>query len=358
MNICIAGDTCFFGEVLEQDPAKELIRIQSFQNADLRIVNLEQAVSGNLFTEDKYTIYSNESCIPYLQALKIDIASLANNHIHDKGAEGIRETLHILKENHILTCGAGKDIYEARRPVKAGEDLYLLSFCDYGRPYLRNVSCASEATPGMNPYSLQNVLDALDKLPKGAKAMIYVHWCVEYCWMVPYYYISDARKILAHSNTVALIGTHPHIPLGWLKSGGKYAFFSLGNFLFPNFGVEPPHHFFHADAGERGRLPVMRILCPVKRRTYKKWYPINRISILLCYDTDLERLAWEYTMQEDDLPQVSGLSGKRKKLIHTWLRFLSGLYRLPKVFYIPLYFFNLYSLYGIRRIKRMVLGYF
>ncbi len=357
MNICITGDANFFGEVLEQSPTKEIIDVDKFHAADFRIINLEQAISNTDFTADKYTIYSSEACIPYLKSLNIGLVSLANNHIHDKGNQGILDTMHILENAHITHCGAGKNLMLAQQPAEV-DNICLLSFCDYGKHYLRNVQCASEQTPGVNPYSLDNVLQALDTLPQNKKAIIYIHWCVEYCWMVPYNYITDAKRILAHPNTITVLGTHPHIPLGWIQSHGKYALFSLGNFLFPNFSIKPPHQIFSASYEDRNKFPVMRILCPVKKRTYKKWYFINRVSMLVQYDTTAQKISWDYTVQEDNIPKVTLLTGRQRQIIHFWLSFISRLYLFPKILYIPLYYFNLYGLYAVRRIKRGITQYF
>ena len=356
MNICITGDTNFFGEVFEQSSSKEMIKVDSFYNADFRVVNLEQAISENDYLEDKYTIFSDKRCIPYIKDAKIDIASLANNHIHDKGKDGIIETLEILKENNIVTCGAGKNIIEAQQATAIGDNICILSFCDYGKHYLRNVCCATEESPGVNPYSLENVLEALDKLPEQMNAIVYIHWCVEYCWLVPYDYIPEVKKILAHPKTAIVLGTHPHIPLGWMEENGKHAFFSLGNFVFPNFSIRPSHQIFEASKEDRKNFKSMRILCSVKKNTHKKWYFINRVSILVFFDSASRKVQWEYTIQDDEQPIVRKLTSTRKRIVHIFLGMISQIYKLPRVLYIPMYSLNLYGLYAVRKIKRIWLN--
>ena len=56
----------------------------------------------------------NASC---LTAAKIDVCTLANNHIADWGVPGLLETLATLERLGIAYCGAGRRLDEAIRPA-------------------------------------------------------------------------------------------------------------------------------------------------------------------------------------------------------------------------------------------------
>lgn len=147
MNICFAGDCNFISEVYEIDPDKIIVD-KDMWNADMHFINLEQAVSENPVTTAKYMMYSGSECLPYLQKMKIQGVSLANNHIHDKGVSGIEDTLRLLDSAEILHTGAGKNISDAEKPIKIFEKLYMLAFCDYGKHYIRDVKCATNQEAG------------------------------------------------------------------------------------------------------------------------------------------------------------------------------------------------------------------
>jgi len=59
------------------------------------------------------------------------IATLAGNHIHDRGAEGIEDTIAALTRQGIATTGAGADLAAARAPAiveRAGRKVGVLSY--------------------------------------------------------------------------------------------------------------------------------------------------------------------------------------------------------------------------------------
>jgi len=86
---------------------------------DLRIINLETSVTkSDDYWKGKGIHYrmhpENIDCIT---AAKVDICSLANNHVLDWGYAGLKETLETLRKAKIRGVGAGKDIKEAESPV-------------------------------------------------------------------------------------------------------------------------------------------------------------------------------------------------------------------------------------------------
>lgn len=356
MEISFAGDCNFISEIYGISPEK-VIQDEDLWCADKKYVNLEQAISDNNIVTDKYMIYSGAECIPYLKKMQIDGVSLANNHIHDKGTDGIIDTISILDNANIKHTGAGKNLTDASWPIKIDNNLYLLAFCDYGEKYLRNVKVASETEAGINPYSVNRVIKQLDKLSDEAQAIVYIHWSVEYSWLVPYKCIEGAKKILAHPKAKLLIGQHAHIPLGWLKFNDKFAFFSLGNFLFSNFCLYPPN-IVKSSYNEKKEKPIIKIMMPVKRPVYKKWYFTNRISILVHYNTETGRVRTDYTIQDEGLPYIKKLRGIREKFINCWLHILSALYKMPNIIYNPFFRLSLYCMYGVRKIKRGMVNIF
>ena len=358
MDICFAGDCNFISEIYEIEPDRVIIDPKMWQ-ADKHFVNLEQVISENKITTNKYMMHSGKVCIPYIEKLDIDGVSLANNHIHDKGEEGIKETIQYLEQKKIKCTGAGKDILEAEKPIKIDSDIYMLAFCDYGKKYLRDVKCASEKNAGVNFFSVDRVLEQLDRLPQGASGIIYIHWGIEYSWLPPYECIDAAKQILKHPKVKLLIGQHAHIPLGWIKENGKYAFFSLGNFLFPNFYLCPPNIVKSScrDA-KKNEYTKMKMMCNVKVQMYKQWYFINRVSLLVHYNTQTGDVNIKYSIQDKNQPYLRELTGIKKVGMKFWLKSISKIYTVPSRVYKLVFRINLFILYGIRKVKRGMVNYY
>jgi poly-gamma-glutamate capsule biosynthesis protein CapA/YwtB (metallophosphatase superfamily) len=86
---------------------------------DVRIVNLETSVTrSEQFDPWKQVHYRMDpDNVPGLSVARLDVCTLANNHVLDFGHAGLRETLAVMTEAGIGTAGAGSDAEEARRPA-------------------------------------------------------------------------------------------------------------------------------------------------------------------------------------------------------------------------------------------------
>ena len=106
-----------------------------FRSADLRIANLECAISdrGSPWPEKEFTFRSDASNIGVLKAAGIDAVSLANNHSIDFGTDAFSDTLTILDHAGIAHAGAGPDLAAAFAPgtlTAPGAKIALVSFTD------------------------------------------------------------------------------------------------------------------------------------------------------------------------------------------------------------------------------------
>lgn len=99
-----------------------------FREADLRLCNLECALSGVALPRGlppkMFRFRSDPENVAVLQAAGIDCVTLANNHVLDYGDEGLRETLRVLDRAGIARAGAGETLEEAAQPalVRVGSD--------------------------------------------------------------------------------------------------------------------------------------------------------------------------------------------------------------------------------------------
>ncbi len=208
-----------------------------FDTADVVIVNLETTISetGNY---SGYPMFSSPSELA--AALKnsgVDIVTLANNHICDKGARGIRSTVTAAGKAGLKYVGAYAD-------SAAYRDSYPLRFEVGGITFaLLNYTYGTNGMPvpeGMVVNAIDTAriaadLEAAAKMPVDV-TIVYFHWGVEYA-RTP----APAEKALARlcreKGADIVIGTHPHVlqrPEAALDSAGVVrgvTVYSLGNLV-------------------------------------------------------------------------------------------------------------------------------
>lgn len=335
MRVVFTGDLFLGGDLLNfTEPS---IVIPEFQNADLRICNLEQGSGDNQEELNKSTVSAPLSSLSYLKANRINIVGLANNHIQDKGEEGFKQKLHFLEKNGIRYVGAGRNIQEASKALDLGDGYYLLSFCTYGKDYLRKVQIADDKTYGINPLDYDNIAEVVNKLPAGAKAILLMHWGRENVWLPPASDITLAKKILKLEKVHSIIGMHSHRMQGCLSHNGKIAYFSLGNFLFPNFFVKPRTELCYPEQIPE-KYHKTKEYHPVFSLTYKMWKWSNRLSLVLLFDTSAGVYRRVFVKQQKYKPVVEELNRFTSFFLKCWFSLLSVFLYMPRSLYLPLEF--------------------
>src|SRR5690348_6248424 len=124
ININVAGDVFLGGRIesiAEKNPKslfdKKIINL--FSASNLNIVNLESPLTKASEKEKLIKTGPNLKAYPEtigaLKELKVDLVTLANNHIYDYGKTGLTDTLQLLKNHGIKYVGAGLDLKEANK---------------------------------------------------------------------------------------------------------------------------------------------------------------------------------------------------------------------------------------------------
>lgn len=200
------------------------------QQADLAIVNLETTLSRRA----PYTGYpmfrAPAELAVALQRAGVDAVALANNHICDRGAAGLRSTIEIVDSLGIKHTGAYSDSL-SRQPLylsAAGIKLAVLNYT-YGTNGL--------PTPrGMVVNRIDTVQMAADiasiDRSRADAVCVMVHWGEEY-QRKP----NSAQRAMAefcHRQGVELIiGSHPHVvqPIECDSAARWATVYSLGNMV-------------------------------------------------------------------------------------------------------------------------------
>ena len=173
-----------------------------------RIVNLETAVTrADGWWPDKEVHYrmhpANVGC---LTAARIDVASLANNHVLDWGRTGLAETLDTLARAGITVAGAGRDAAAARQPA-------CVPLPDGGRAIV--LACASTTSGVPKSWRATESESGIELLPSlsrnvarelceraaairrdGDVVVVSIHWGTNWGYEVSEQFVSFAHALI------------------------------------------------------------------------------------------------------------------------------------------------------------------
>ncbi|MBN1384234.1 MAG: CapA family protein [Elusimicrobia bacterium] len=202
-----------------------------FNKADIVIGNLEGALTNSKEKRKKRFTFKNLPVFAVsLKKAGFDVVTLANNHSFDYGEKGLLETIKVLKEENIMTVGAGKDENEAYKPAiirKNGIVVGVLSFSDIvsGNIAAVNRPGVSWASSFLLPKVIKSTKERVDIL------LVTFHWGEELAEEP-----NERQKKLAYlavdSGADVVFGHHPHCIQPMEEYKNSLIFYSLGELVF------------------------------------------------------------------------------------------------------------------------------
>jgi poly-gamma-glutamate capsule biosynthesis protein CapA/YwtB (metallophosphatase superfamily) len=220
-------------------------------DADLRIINLECAVTDNeqpwTRTPKVFHFRAPPSAIETLRTARIDACSLANNHTMDFEEQGLLDTLEHLDAAGIRHAGAGRNREEAADtavlavPSDPTRRVALLAFTDNEPPF-----AAGADWPGTNylPVSLQpDVLLRVEKAvatvrEMGVETVIFSnHWGPNMVRRPRELFRRFARAVIDRGADI-IYGHSAHVFQGVEIYRGKPIIYDTGDFI-DDYAVDP-----------------------------------------------------------------------------------------------------------------------
>ncbi len=204
-------------------------------DADIAFINQETLMCGEEYEISFYPCFNSPQDLGYdLVELGFDVVGIANNHMLDKGSDGLAETIKFWKNQNVLMIGGyeNEDDYNNIRVMdKKGIKIAFLSYT-----YGTNGITKNPASPLVIPYIEDEVIKSQIEAAKAVSdfIMVSIHWGNEDQMMY-----SDEQKrvaqLIADAGADAIIGHHPHViqPIEWLTGAGgnkTLCVYSLGNF--------------------------------------------------------------------------------------------------------------------------------
>ena len=210
---------------------------------DVRLINLETSITQrNDYWKNKGIHYRmNPQNIPSLTAAKIDVCSLANNHVLDWGYSGLLETLESLEKVNIKIAGAGRNLHEAQAPalinIKSKGRLIVFAF---GLP-TSGIPLGWAATENRSGVNLLRDLSGnnLGHIQKKARAVkrkgdivvASIHWGGNWGYNIPREQTLFAHGLIDEAGVDIVHGHSSHHVKAIEVYNGKLILYGCGDFL-------------------------------------------------------------------------------------------------------------------------------
>lgn len=199
--------------------------------ADYRIFNLEIPLADNPAPISKWgpSLIAPTKAVNLYQKTKVDLLTIANNHIMDQGKSGLDSTLQTLDEKGIAHVGAGADIFDAKKPYTFminGKKIGVYACTEH------EFSIADTTQCGANPFDALDSLDHVADLKKKCDyAIVLYHGGKEY-YRYPSPRLQKTCRKLVEKGADLVVCQHSHcIGCEEEYQAGKIVY-GQGNFLF------------------------------------------------------------------------------------------------------------------------------
>lgn len=206
------------------------------KDADLSFINQETLMCGEGYAPSYYPYFNSPRDLGYdLCELGYDVINIANNHMLDKGADGLSRTIEFYKNNlDCLMIGgyeSSEDFDKIRTIEKNGITFSFLSYTEMTNGLVKSVQ-----SPIAIPYINDEDIIRQVALAKECSEIVVVsvHWGDEGAF-APNAEQKRVAQLLADCGADVILGHHPHViqPVEYItgKDGNKtLCVYSLGNF--------------------------------------------------------------------------------------------------------------------------------
>jgi poly-gamma-glutamate synthesis protein (capsule biosynthesis protein) len=244
ITLGFGGDVHFAGAVganLAQDPSTALGNSipQLFARTQLRMVNLETAVTNGTCPEPQskpYIFDAPASAVTALKSATVSVATEANDHGMDCGAEGLSQNLTIASNADFPIIGIGDTAGQAFTPYRVtidGQRVAIIAATQVIADNLISTWTASATQPGVaSAIDPTELVREVQQVRRTADTVIvYVHWGTE-TQACPNPQQEPLAQQLVKAGADIVIGSGTHVLLGAGYLGKAYVDYGLGNLAF------------------------------------------------------------------------------------------------------------------------------
>lgn len=225
--------------VCGEDPFAEFAHL--FKNADLAVCNLECVLGrGGDIVHKSYTFRGPSAAIPLLKK-HFSAVCVANNHSGDFGPESLANQCELFEKEQLPYFGGGRNRKAARQPLILERKGLRIALLGYNGFPPRSFEATDERA-GVAWLIEEEMLADIAAARRDKKADLvipFLHWGREMT-VEPTNAQKELARKLIDAGASAVIGGHPHLTQTVDIYRGKPIIYSLGNFVFDYFPVDPP----------------------------------------------------------------------------------------------------------------------
>ena len=219
--------------------------VQEILQSGLTIANVECVLIDEPHEGDSLVLEASPETASWLSDAGVAVASLANNHIMDRGVEGLESTRKLLEARGIETMGAGLNEAQALAPLvleHQGLKLGLVGRMD-PRSFEQTDCLALGDRPGAAVLDLEETLETGRRLRSDGCdfTVCAVHWGIQSVPFLPSWLIPQMDRLMEVFDVVA--GSHAHILQPINRRGGSVGLCGQGNFYFAPLQVGKTLHY-------------------------------------------------------------------------------------------------------------------
>jgi poly-gamma-glutamate capsule biosynthesis protein CapA/YwtB (metallophosphatase superfamily) len=210
-------------------------------NSDLIVSNFEAVISSNRMEKraDKYSNlqFTDKSFVHHASAISVKkLFTLGNNHIHDLGEEGAVQTREYLSNHENVDCFGLGTLADVRKPYIYESGGIRVGFLavSTSEPEVNSILAGKDKI-GVLDYNDPCIFSIIESTREVVDYFVILpHWGLEYI-NYPSHNQRDMAKKWIDAGVDLIIGHHPHVIQGKEQYKGKWIYYSLGNYIFPDF---------------------------------------------------------------------------------------------------------------------------
>ncbi len=208
--------------------------------ADISVINQETLICNDEYEPDTYPTFNSPMELgDHMSRLGFDVFGMANNHVLDKGADGLDACLRYYDRRKYIRVGAYHDERDRNNIRIVEKNGMKVAFLAYTESF-NGLRLPSDSLMTVGSIANEEAIDlALKEVTRAAgmsdAVVLLLHWGVEDSDI-----ISDSQRTLAlkfaDAGADVILGTHPHVlrDIEWIgrrDGGSTLCAYSLGNFI-------------------------------------------------------------------------------------------------------------------------------
>ncbi len=249
VRIVAAGDNLIHSSIYKQAAARADYKGYDFEYAyqyvedlfagDINIINQETLICNDIYPPSDYPMFNSPIALgDYMIDLGVNVFSISNNHVLDKGAEGLEASLDYWesRKSEALMYGAYRneaDMNNIRTMEVNGITFSFVAFTEYTNGLSLPQDSELEIIYTEEKEKMKEQIEKANEISDCV--IVSVHWGIE-----DTHEVDDERKELAKDfakwGANVIIGNHSHTiqSMEYIENDNgerSFVFYSLGNFI-------------------------------------------------------------------------------------------------------------------------------